>query len=208
MSNRKIQFTNSEGLHDLYIDDITHIDSDKGYSIVHYKGSVYRVRKSLKNIEDRFPEDFVRSHSQTLININKIVKINEDIDPIGITVEGVDYPVRASENRVSGLKIKLGIDDVKKQTSKTMRHNWLYSYLRNNKVISLDDNDVVNEFADFFDLKTTKTNYGVVGCITMSNDLSELCRGGKVRRVRKKTSFENTSKGYPPYTLTYKIADD
>lgn len=58
--------------------DISHIESDGNYLIIHCNGRVYRHRSTIKHIVSELPEDqFVQIHRAYIINKHKIEKINK-----------------------------------------------------------------------------------------------------------------------------------
>lgn len=209
MSKRNIQFKHSEGVKLLSVDDITHIESDKHYSVVYHKDGVFRVRRTLKSIQDEFYTDFVRSHNQILVNLYKIKSINEDIEPVGLEVEGVDYPVIASRGKLSEVKHRVGGygDGSSKAQDIESRNNWIVHYIKNAESITSYDYDFITSYISKFGFKYNITGYGIPKCRTLDKDLLELTQSGRLLRKRVKTPPDKKADGYPFSSYIYRVAD-
>ncbi|GAB5522894.1 MAG: LytTR family DNA-binding domain-containing protein [Roseivirga sp.] len=68
----KLKIKASGKIHFLAYENLTRLEGFDYYIKVHYGQAVYLVRESLKGIIQRLPEQFVRIHKSSIININHL----------------------------------------------------------------------------------------------------------------------------------------
>lgn len=92
------------------VNDIDYVTSADYYITVHTKSGSYTIRESMKNMEDKLnPDDFIRIHRNTIININNIsaIQLFGKNSYIVKTYRGDKFDI--SRSRLNELRSKLGM---------------------------------------------------------------------------------------------------
>jgi two-component system response regulator AlgR len=66
------------GLRQIYLDDIYYFQAEQKYVTVKYKGGEVLIEDSLKNLETRFADYFIRIHRNALISKQQLTAIRKD----------------------------------------------------------------------------------------------------------------------------------
>jgi len=92
-------------------DEISHIKADDYVVRIQYSGKVAVVRESLKKLETLLPPDrFIRTHKSYIVNLNKILEIENDFSG-GQLLKLVDKSeIPVSKTHKEALSQKLGIE--------------------------------------------------------------------------------------------------
>lgn len=90
------------------IEQITHIESYQKKTFFYTEDGQFSVSSTLKELERRLPEIFLRIHRSYIVNTAKISKISRDFSSnlVVRVVDGTELPV--SQSYVNDVKCRLG----------------------------------------------------------------------------------------------------
>lgn len=71
----KLAFKSHNSFFYLSINDILYVEKEKRKTVVHTEDNRYEITQTLKDLERRLPEYFIKTHRSYLVNLKKIVRI-------------------------------------------------------------------------------------------------------------------------------------
>lgn len=98
----------SQGLCLISIDDVIYFSADQKYVSVHYvQGDVLcetLIDDSLKQLEEEFPQHFLRIHRSTLVAVERISRLGSTEEGATLWLKGLEESLSVSRRHVSGVK--------------------------------------------------------------------------------------------------------
>lgn len=89
----KLVYSDKNGKSSVSLNQITHCEADSSYVKVFLINNKFiLIRDSLRNLEDTFPEVFIRIHRSIMVNINHIEKYNHS----KVTIRNVEFSLGRS----------------------------------------------------------------------------------------------------------------
>jgi len=89
-------------------DDLLFVESNNNYVILNIveEGKVVRkmIRSTLNNLQTQLSDNFLKCHRSFIVNKGKILKINGNVTNSKLTVNGSEYKIPVSRNRVDEIR--------------------------------------------------------------------------------------------------------
>lgn len=97
------------GVRKIDLDDIFYFQAEHKYVTVKYRGGEVIIEESLKSLESRFEENFIRIHRNALVSKQQLVAIRKDQQGHYLTeLKDVDEKLEASRRHVAIVRKFLG----------------------------------------------------------------------------------------------------
>jgi two-component system response regulator AlgR len=91
------------------VGEIRYFEADQKYVTVHHAGGEDLIEESLKQLEEEFPELFVRIHRSLLVAVSAIEAVEKDNEGgYRVRLRGEGAALAVSRRQVSELKARLG----------------------------------------------------------------------------------------------------
>lgn len=205
---KDIESYTTSGVVKIDINDILFIEPDKRCCYIHHTKGVNFFRISAKELEVRYPNTFFRCNKQYVVPLKRIVKIDSDIEPAIIEIEGSDEFIEVSYEKAQTLSFLLNqITEIKPKVDASTRQEWIINYLRENKKASTLAEDFVSKYIEAFGVKKKETGYRIPRVATLSYDLNALLKKGMVVRYKEGTEAKLALEGLPFSTWWFELSD-
>lgn len=201
-----IESKTTTGVIRIYIDDILFAELSGRYCFIHHNEGCNFFRITIKELEDKYPNIFIRCGKQLLVSLKKITKVNRDVFPANIEIEGYEDIIDISCEKAQEIEFLVEKELHPKQKIKPKdRQDWIIRYLeRNDKASTLLD-DFVTKYLDNFDVKKEGTGYRIPRVPTLNYDLGVLLKKGRVVRYTENTDDSLVLDGFPYKTRWFKL---
>ncbi len=101
----KISLPSTDGIHIFNVNEIIRAEADRAYCILYFDiNAKIIISKSLKEIENLLPNNFFRTHTSHLINMDKLVKYAKEDGGYALMSDGAKIPI-ARRRRVEFLDL-------------------------------------------------------------------------------------------------------
>lgn len=93
-----------QGLSLIPVDDVIFFSADQKYVSVHHLGGETLIDDSLKQLEEEFPQHFLRIHRSTLVAVDRICRLENTDDGVNLWLKDHTTSLPVSRRHVSGVK--------------------------------------------------------------------------------------------------------
>jgi len=94
----------SQGLVLTLVDSILYFSADQKYVSMHHADGETLIDDSLKQLEEEFPQRFLRIHRSYLVAIKRILRLENTSSGVVIWLEGMDQPLPVSRRHAPAVK--------------------------------------------------------------------------------------------------------
>ena len=86
------------------VDDVLFFSADQKYVSMHHADGETLIDDSLKQLEEEFPQRFMRIHRSYLVASDRVQRLENTDDGVILWLRGSDHPLPVSRRHAPGVK--------------------------------------------------------------------------------------------------------